>query len=95
MDLYEQPVITAQRLREKRDFILRLLQQQNSLDYAPPLRDLSCQLRHPGLDRCGVEARKTLAMFMHYVHTEDKPVLDVAELMANWRKRITGAEVVK
>lgn len=26
---------------------------------------------------------KTVAMFMHYVHTEDKPVRDAAELVAN------------
>jgi len=26
---------------------------------------------------------KTLAMFMHYVHTEDKPVRAAAKLMAN------------
>lgn len=34
---------------------------------------------------------KTVAMFMHYVHTEDKPVQDVAELVANRRLAITGA----
>jgi len=34
---------------------------------------------------------KTVAMFMHYVHTEDKPVQDAAELVANRRLAITGA----
>lgn len=34
---------------------------------------------------------KAVAMFMHYVHTEDKPVRDVAELAANGRLAITGA----
>ena len=36
-------------------------------------------------------AHKTVAMFMHYVHTEDKPVRDAAELVANRRLAITGA----
>jgi len=30
-------------------------------------------------------------MFMHYVHTEDKPVRDAAELVASRRLAITGA----
>jgi len=34
---------------------------------------------------------KTVAMFMHYVHTEDKPVRDAAELVASRRQAITGA----
>lgn len=34
---------------------------------------------------------KTVAMFMHYVHTEDKPVRDAAELVANRRLAITGS----
>ena len=34
---------------------------------------------------------KTAAMFMHYVHSEDKPVRDAAELVANRRLPITGA----
>ena len=33
---------------------------------------------------------KTVAMFMHYVHTEDKPVRVAAELVANRRLAITG-----
>lgn len=33
---------------------------------------------------------KTVAMFMHYVHTEDRPVRDAAELVANQRLAITG-----
>ena len=37
-------------------------------------------------------AHKTVAMFMRYVHTEDKPVRDAAELVANRRKTITGAQ---
>ena len=36
-------------------------------------------------------AHKTVAMFMHYVHTEDKPVRDAAELVASRRQAITGA----
>ena len=35
---------------------------------------------------------KTVAMFMHYVHTEDKPVREAAELVASRRKAITGAK---
>ena len=31
---------------------------------------------------------KTVAMFMHYVHTEDKPVRDAAELVASRRQAI-------
>ncbi len=34
---------------------------------------------------------KTVAMFMHYVHTEDKPVRDAAELATSRRQAITGA----
>ncbi len=34
---------------------------------------------------------KTVAMFMHYVHTEDKLVRDAAELVANRRLAITEA----
>ena len=34
-------------------------------------------------------AHKTVVMFMRYVHTEDKPVRDAAELVANRRKTIT------
>ncbi len=34
---------------------------------------------------------KTVAMFMHYVHTEDKPVRDAADLVASRRLAITGA----
>jgi hypothetical protein len=34
---------------------------------------------------------KTVAMFMHYVHTEDKPVRDAAELVASRRLAIAGA----
>ncbi|WP_458309524.1 tyrosine-type recombinase/integrase [Stenotrophomonas sp. SXG-1] len=33
-------------------------------------------------------AHKTLAMFMRYVHTEDKPVREAAEAMANRRKAV-------
>jgi hypothetical protein len=38
-------------------------------------------------------AHKTVAMFMRYVHTEDKPVRKAAELVANRRKTITGRNV--
>ena len=34
---------------------------------------------------------KTVALFMHYVRTEDKPVRDAAELMASRRLAVTGA----
>jgi integrase len=34
---------------------------------------------------------KTVAMFMHYVRTEDKPVREAAELVASRRYAITGA----
>ncbi|MCY0404119.1 site-specific integrase, partial [Pseudomonas aeruginosa] len=34
---------------------------------------------------------KTVAMFMHYVHTEDKPVRDAAELATSRRQAIIGA----
>ena len=37
-------------------------------------------------------AHKTVAMFMRYVHTEDKLVRDAAELVAMRRKTITGAQ---
>ncbi|HEP9943536.1 TPA: tyrosine-type recombinase/integrase [Pseudomonas aeruginosa] len=37
-------------------------------------------------------AHKTVVMFMRYVHTEDKPVRDAAELVANRRKTITGMQ---
>jgi len=36
-------------------------------------------------------AHKTVAMFMRYVHTEDAPVREAAELVANRRKMIIGA----
>ena len=34
---------------------------------------------------------KTVAMSMHYVHTEDKPVREAAELVASRRQTIVGA----
>lgn len=37
-------------------------------------------------------AHKTVVMFMRYVHTEDDPVREAAELVANRRKAITGAK---
>jgi len=37
-------------------------------------------------------AHKTVAMFMRYVHTEDAPVRQAAELVANRRKAIAGAQ---
>ena len=40
-------------------------------------------------------AHKTVVMFMRYVHTEDKPVRDAAELVANRRKTITGMQQAK
>src|SRR5690554_2646595 len=35
-------------------------------------------------------AHKTVTMFMRYIHTEDDPVREAAELVANRRKTITG-----
>ena len=40
-------------------------------------------------------AHKTVAMFMRYVHTEDGPVRQAAELVANRRKTITGAKRIE
>lgn len=37
-------------------------------------------------------AHKTVVMFIRYVHTEDDPVREAAELVANRRKAITGAK---
>ena len=37
-------------------------------------------------------AHKTVVMFMRYVHTEEDPVREAAELVANRRKAITGAK---
>lgn len=37
-------------------------------------------------------AHKTVVMFMRYVHTEDDPVREAAELVANRRKTITSAK---
>ncbi|MCL2716737.1 MAG: integrase arm-type DNA-binding domain-containing protein [Alphaproteobacteria bacterium] len=34
---------------------------------------------------------RTVATFVHYIHTEDKPVREAAELVVNRRKAITGA----
>lgn len=34
----------------------------------------------------------SVAMFMHYLHIEGKPVRDTAELVASWRKTITEAQ---
>lgn len=36
-------------------------------------------------------AHKSVAMFMRYVHTEDAPVRQAAELVANRRKATIGA----
>ena len=35
-------------------------------------------------------AHKTVAMFMRYVHTEDDPVREAAELVASRRQSIIG-----
>lgn len=40
-------------------------------------------------------AHKTVATFMRYVHTEDAPVRQVAELVASRRKTITGVQSAK
>lgn len=40
-------------------------------------------------------AHKTVAMFMRYVHTEDKPVREASELVPNRRKTITGVHRIE
>lgn len=40
-------------------------------------------------------ARKTVAIFMRYVHTENKSVRDAAELVANRRLAITGVRYIE
>jgi len=37
-------------------------------------------------------AHKTVAMFMRYVHTEDAPVREAAELVANRRKTVVAGK---
>ncbi len=37
-------------------------------------------------------AHKTVTMFMRYVHTEDDPVRQVAELAANRRKNVVATQ---
>jgi len=37
-------------------------------------------------------AHKRVAMFMHYVHIEDNPVHETAELVANRRKMVVAGE---
>jgi len=37
-------------------------------------------------------AHKTVAMFMRYVHTEDNPVREAAELVANRRKMVVAGK---
>ena len=37
-------------------------------------------------------AHKTVAMFMRYVHTEDAPVRQAAELVANRRKTVVAGK---
>jgi len=39
-------------------------------------------------------AHKTVAMFMRYVHTEDNPVREAAELVANRRKTVVAGKSV-
>ena len=38
-------------------------------------------------------AHKTVAMFMRYVHTEDGPVRQAAELVANRRKAVVAGTI--
>jgi hypothetical protein len=38
-------------------------------------------------------AHKTVAMFMRYIHTEDAPVRQAAELAANLRKTVVAGTV--
>ena len=40
-------------------------------------------------------AHKTVTMFMCYIYTEDDPVRQAAELVANRRKTITGAQRIE
>jgi len=50
-------------------------------------------IRHRSPIKVGMAltAHKTVTMFMRYVHTEDNPVREAAELVANRRLAITGA----
>lgn len=53
----------------------------------------STDIAHSGvLTKVGIKltGHKTVAMFMHYGHTENKPVRDEAERVANRRLAITG-----
>jgi hypothetical protein len=38
-----------------------------------------------------IKLTKTVAMSMHYVHTEDEPARDAVELVTSRRLAITGA----
>jgi hypothetical protein len=53
--------------------------------HPPSLDDRHCQFRHADQGRHEADGHKTVAMFMRYVHTEDKPVREAAELVANRR----------
>ena len=58
------------------------------------LRKMFTDIAHSGVPTKGgmkLTGHKTVAMFMHYIHTEDKPVRDAAELAASRRQAITGA----
>lgn len=52
-------------------------------------------IRHrsdPGEGRYGADGAQERGDLMRYVHTEDKPVREAAELVASRRKAITGAK---
>ena len=49
----------------------------------------------PGKSGMARTGHTTVVMFMRYVHTEDKPVREAAELVANRRKTITGMQGAK
>lgn len=44
----------------------------------------------PAKSGIALTAHKTVVMFMRYVHTEDKPVREAAELVANRRKSVVN-----
>ena len=58
--------------------------------YPPSGDDWHCQVGSADQVDRKLTGHKTVAMFMHYVHTEDRPVRDAAELVANQRLAITG-----
>ncbi len=59
--------------------------------HPPPGDHRYCQFGRANQGGHEAHRPQDVAMFMHYVHTEDKPVRAAAELVANRRLAITGA----